>query len=483
MTKIKSFKKISYTIFIIILTITCICSSVFATIDPQIKFDGIDLRPDSPYKYRKKPLENNSKYKNDNYKQKYSSMTTQILDAELSSTGDAYVRGLTKLKFRSPGLGYTGGVFVVAKDKYGGILLIMSGKTGAYLDIACAYDDDAQKYGWGVDWTIGSHDYKKWNWKYGFKWYREVEWDITIPATVMALNPTIEIIQCHTPSYRALKALNEFAKNSFSFVVYNAVPISTLVISIVVSKSVTYQQVSNVIRGVVNWTYSCEFMNLVQYRATISIINACDIIAGSGLIGIIPGVHNDVLKLVYAIRGAADGTLSAADSIINIFNSLSSLSTNVENISPPSFEQVIVIMRNLQILLNEDDRLSFRQNEQYTQVISVCETIFTLQLKTPIWGHMGLLFDGIKLAIDISKHDSDVSRTEMNRIKYDINEHLGKIRNAIIEEFGDGSTQATQYNTIYDIVELIFNTIDVNANWQTELIETTFSTALNYLNQ
>ena len=470
------------TAFAVILSIICINTRLFAVIEPQIKFGGIDLRSNTSYKYRKKPLENNSKYKNANYKQKYSSMNTQILDAEFSSTGDAYIRGLTKLKFRSPGLGYTGGVFVVAKDSYGATVLIISAKSGTYLDVAGANNDEARKYGWGIDWTIGSHDYRKWNWKYGFKWYRKVDWDVTIPATVMALNPTIEIVQCHTPSYRALKTLEEFFKHGVSFAIGNTIPIASLIIHIV-NKDVEYHHFSTLTRSIVNWSYSSDFMNSVQYEATISIIDSCDAIAEQGLLGIQPGNHTDLINLVYAIRNVSNGSASAANSARSIFNSLTPLLNNVEDFTPSSFEHLVDIMKNLQILLNEDNRLSDKQNEQFSMVISVCDTICTLEPNTPIWNHIGLVFDGVNLAIDISEYDTKPTQAEIYKIKSDVFTYLNKIRNAIIEEHGEGSSQLSQYNTVYDIVELIFNTIGGNFNWQTDLIEAAYNDAISYLNQ
>ena len=467
---------------ILIGVIFLFATNLFAEIDKNIKFDGVDLKPDTIYKYRKKPLDNNSRYKYANYQQKYSSMTTTITDAEYSDLGDAYIKGVTKLKFRSPGLGYTGGVFIIVKDSYGGVILILSAKTGTYMERAEAEEDEAKEFGWGIDWTIGSHDEKKWNSKYGFKFYRTVEWGVIIPAVVMENNPTIEIVQCHTPSYRALNALKEFTVNGFSFVVYNALPVAELVIHIM-NKDIQYIHFSNLTRSIVDWTYSCQYMNNIQYNSVISIVDSCDRMAGKGLLGIQPGNHRDLINLVSIIRSASNGSANAADSGRDIFNSLFPLLTNIEDFRPSSFEDIVNIMKNLQILLNEDGRLSSKQNEQFTQVISVSETFLMLENNTPAWKHIGLLFEGVNLAIEISRYDSNLTQPQIFVLREKVFSYLNKIRNAAINEYGVTSIQVERLDSVFELTNVIFDTINVSANWQTDLITTSYRRALEELIQ
>jgi len=257
-------------VFTAILSVICINTSLFAAIDPQIKFTGVDLKPGTTYMYKKNPLENNSKYKNANYKQKFTSMSTKIIDTEFSSTGNAYISGLTKLKFRSPGLGYTGGVFVI--------------------DRACF---------------------------------------------------------CN--------------------------------------------------QGCLKWQ-----------------------------------------------------SASATDSSRSIFDALFPLLNNIED---------------------------------FTQVINVYETVPILENTKPIWNHLGLVFDGINLVIDISQYETKPSQAEIYVIRNAVLAYLSKVRNALVEEHGEASAQVSQFNSVYDIVELIINTIGNNNNWKTELIEEAFNNALSYLNQ
>lgn len=430
----------------------------------DIGFSSYTSISDGKYVYTKSPLGCNyseSWEKNmcdDGSKWK---METTINSFNLDN-GNLEINGTTLLTNNNLIYGFTGGTFVVAKDSSGNTLCIVGAKNNFIVDSASASNDEAKLYGWGVD--PGKIKFYRWK-SYVSPKVRSCTWYASIPSSVMELNPTIEIVQCHTPSNRVLTNLNEFMQYTLSFAINNG---ASIVVIVVKAKYgvLTFSDVTNFIGNVIYWAQLESLITREQGEAARNIVNAINGMYTSGILGLVQTNYNAAVGLVYTIQTVINDRSLGLSSIAQILSYLKVLNDNQKIIVPSTMEYVETILVNLKVLIKNN--LSTKQMIAMDKGIALVSAINNLP-DFAIYGNMGIVFDSISAAITLAQQTSATPKT----VQEVINPILDRVTAAIYKKYGPNSPEMEYFLAFKSIYKNYFIILENGkAQWSPENMTT-----------
>ena len=363
------------------------------------------------------------------------------------NNGALEIDGTTTLTNNNLVYGFTGGTFVVAKDISGSPLCIVGAKTNFIVDAAAASDKNAEIHGWGTN----PAKLKFYRWKLHVNpTVRTCGWHVTVPAYIMNFNPTIEIVQCHTPSNRALRGLAEFFKYSLSFAIANGSSIVDLV-NKANNKTLTFADFVNFTNNCIDWAETQKLITSAQADAAGNIVDAIDAMQAEGIIGLQPKNYSDLVTLAYAIQTAVNNKSQSVEATKEIMNSLEALLQDQSAFVPTSMTHIETIIVNIRVLAN--DSLTAQQKASFDKVIAVISAINALP-QAPVYKHLDIVFDAINAAIDLSQGTQTPAT-----VKAKLDPIFDEIGNAIKAEYGEGSIGMEHFlafrkiaNNVYVIV-------------------------------
>ncbi len=414
------------------------------------------------YTYDKKPLGCNYTSKaqinlcNDG---KDWAMSTTVTSYDMPS-GALQINGTTTLSDFNLLSGFTGGTFIIAKDSCGFAICILNAKMNSILDQAFATNEDAEVYGWGVN--PGKLSFYRWK-PYIKPYVRTCSWQAVIPSYIMNFNPTITIVQCHTPSNRALRELNDIAKYALSFVEMNGINIAVLVIK-AQSNTLTFNDIAMFSENVVTWAQIEKLITSEQANAVINIIAAIDSLVGPWQIGSVSTNYADMINLAYSIEQLVNN-----GSIANVQNMLSSLENLIENHQSSDIEQIGIILSNLKVLLN--NKLNTSQKASFDRAITIIGTIDNLPISI-VLKHSDIVFSAISISLKLYTSSSNGTLTA-SVVESNLTPLFIKIGTAIKSEYGSASQASLYYDGLKEIWDNVFIIIkNGNNGWSSDNLTT-----------
>lgn len=363
------------------------------------------------------------------------------------SNGNLRISGTTILTNNNLLSGFTGGTFVIAKDKMGFTICVISAKTNLILNEASASDEDAEAFGWGV--SPGYLSFYKWK-PYVKPNIRTCSWEADIPSYVMEMSPEITIEQCHTPSNRALKELKEILKYALNFSISNGYDIAIL-ISAAQNNTLTFPMVTDFIDNVILWSQGQNFITSSQATAAINIIDAVKTLESQGMISVKPDNYANFVFLASGFQTAISDK-TAASGITNakgILEQIQYLLYSKQNAMPPDISSLVTIVSNLKILV--DANLDDAQRANFNRAIDVVNAINKLPSKLA-WEHDDLVFDAINIALSLD-NQNDALTTFI--VHSSLNLLLANLGVAISSEYGTNSLQIEYYYAYMEIYKNI----------------------------
>lgn len=445
-----------------LMSVFLMCSS-FTLFSADVVFTSYASKNDTTYSYAKAPLGCN-----------YSSSVERtlcgngknwqmnsIVNRYYSSNGALEIDGITTLTNSNLVFGFTGGTFVIAKDISGLPICIVGAKTNFIVDAAAANNEGAEVHGWGTN--PGKLKFKNWKF-YTDPTIRNCSWHVTVPAYVMAFNPTFEVVQCHTPSNRALRGLGEFLKYALSFAIANGANIVDLV-NKANNNTLTFADFVNFTNNTIDWAETQRLITATQAEAAGNIVDAIDAMQAEGIIGLQPKNHMALVNLAYAIQTAVNDKSQGVEATKQIIESLESLLQDQSAFIPTSMIHIETIIVNIRALVG--DSLTAQQKASFDKVIAVISAINALP-QEPVYRHMDIVFDAITTAIDLSQGTQTPAT-----VKAKLDPLLDKIGNAIKAEYGVNSIAMAHFTAFREIAENLFVIVtNGKTGWSSENLTT-----------
>ncbi len=417
-----------------------------ALIGSEVKFASYTSDENGIYSYSKAPLVCNypESWKRDicDNGNKWQMSTT--LNDYYQRNGALEIDGTTSLTNANATYGFTGGTFVIAKDAFGMPICIVGAKTNFIVDSASANNESAEIHGWGTN--PGKIKFYRWK-PYVEPTVRKCNWHVTVPAYIMNFNPTIEIVQCHTPSNRALRGLGEFLKYALSFAIANGANIADLV-NKANNNTLTFADFVNFTDNSIDWAKLQKLITPAQAEAASNIVDAIDAMQKEGVIGLQPKNHMALVNLAFAIQTAVSEKNSGLDSTKQIMESLDALLQDQSAFVPNSMMHIETIIVNLRVLAA--DKLTVQQKASFDKVIAVIRAINALP-QEPVYRHMDIVFDAIATTMDLSQETLTPAI-----VKAKLDPLLDKVGNAIKAEYGANSIAMAHFTAFRKIAENVF---------------------------
>lgn len=361
-----------------------------------------------------------------------------------SNNGALEIDGTTILTNSNLIYGFTGGAFVIAKDISGLPICIVGAKTNFIVDAASANNESAEVHGWGTN--PGKLKFYRWN-PYVAPTVRQCNWHVTVPAYVMNFNPTIEIVQCHTPSNRALRGLGEFLKYALSFAIANGANIVDLV-NKANNNTLTFADFVNFTDNTIDWAKTQKLITATQAEAAGNIVDAIDAMQAEGVIGLKPKNYTALVSLAYAIQTAVNDKAQGVEATKEIMESLKALLQDQSAFVPTSMIHIETIIVNIRVLVGNS--LTAQQKASFDKVIAVISAINALP-QEPVYRHLDIVFDAITTSIDLSQGTQTPAT-----VKAKLDPLLDKISNAIKAEYGVNSIAMAHFTAFREIAENLF---------------------------
>ncbi len=397
----------------ILVTLLILCSSTLAASN----FSFVNYTEELPdeYVYYTDELGTNYSSNFQNYfcsdGEKWS-METSVQAISLNELGGLEITGTTILQNKSLLAGFTGGSFINIFDKNKTPLYLASTKSGLPLGSIDIDRDIAKEVGWGVnpgkaELYIAGYVKKKIAW-----WTvklpiiksrivpktREVTWSLEIPSYILDKEIYIEILNSHTPSYRVIEALETAGEITYSFVLRCG--LSTAFLYIEISRGAfDYSDFERYCCTVLDWAADEDLLDDSKSINVQNIIIAIGELVETYKYGLDVQDQLELVSIGYNLVAMISNKSFDIDSLSSFISSLESLLFDSDgNIISGTFEQVEVILRNLQPLLN----LSEEQEEAYDSVVDVFYFINNLDFENSNTGKIICsTLNGLELVLDI----------------------------------------------------------------------------------
>ena len=280
----------------------------------------------------------------------------------------------------------------------------------------------------------------------------------------MNFNPTIEVVQCHTPSNRALRGLGEFLKYALSFAIANGANIADLV-NKANNNTLTFADFVNFTDNSIEWAKLQKLITPVQAEAASNIVDAIDAMQKEGVIGLQPKNHMALVNLAFAIQTAVSEKNTGLDSTKQIMESIELLLQDQSAFVPTSMIHIETIIVNLRVLA--DGKLTIQQKASFDKIITVIRAINALP-QEPVYKHMDIVFDAITTTIDLSQ-----GALTPAIVKAKLDPLLDKIGEAIKAEYGINSIAVAHFTAFREISENVFAIINNGkTGWNSENLST-----------
>ncbi|HBM17013.1 MAG TPA: hypothetical protein DD381_11820 [Lentisphaeria bacterium] len=435
----------------------------FTLMASEVIFESYTVSKNNIYSYIKNPLGCNypESWKRDIVGNgKKWQMNTEVTKY-YKNNGTLEIEGTTTLTNNNLIYGFTAGTFLIAKDVTGTPICIVGAKTNFIVDAATASNESAEIHGWGTN--PAKLKFKNWKF-YTNPTIRKCGWHATIPSSVMNFNPTIEIVQCHTPSNRALRGLGEFLKYALSFAIANGANIVDLV-NKANNKTLTFSDFTNFTNNVIDWAGTQKIITSAQAEAARNIVDAIDAMEAEGIIGLQPKNHMALVNLAYAIQTVVNDKAQSVEATKQIMESLEALLQDQSAFVPTSMIHIETIVTNIKVLVN--DNLTTQQRATFDKIIAVLSAINALP-QEPVYRHMDIVFDAITSTIDLSQGNQTPAT-----VKAKLDPLFDKIGAAIKAEYGENSIAMTHFDAFRKIEESVFVIIANGQNgWNSENLTT-----------
>ncbi len=430
---------------IAVLAALLLCSS-YSVSSAETLFTSYTTAENGIYSYSRAPLGCNypESWKRDICDNGNKWQMSTVVSKYYMNNGALEIQGTSVLSNSNAIYGFTGGTFVIAKDAFGMPICIVGAKTNFIVDSASANNESAEIHGWGTN--PGKIKFYRWK-PYVEPTVRKCNWNVTVPAYIMNFNPTIEIVQCHTPSSRALRGLGEFLKYALSFAIANGANIADLV-NKANNNTLTFADFVNFTDNSIDWAKLQKLITPAQAEAASNIVDAIDAMQKEGVIVLQPKNHMALVNLAYAIQTAVSEKNSGLDSTKQIMESLEALLQDQSAFVPTSMIHIETIIVNLRVLAA--DKLTIQQKASFDKVIAVIRAINALP-QEPVYKHMDIVFNAITTTIDLSQGTQTPST-----VKAKLDPLLDKIALAIKAEYGVNSIAMAHFTAFREIAENVF---------------------------